>query len=367
MSGASDNRSKKTGRWASTYDRNALFKLVADVARFAVARDPHSISQRLWDDSRAAAGHATAPSARQITTRLKLAWEEVKRIALDVDRSVEQTAAGLSNPNKKEERTRTPRELHYGLNRIAQELDRRSFNRLEYERTRSELILKERRQLGDQAVLARLIPSLNQIDATVPDGQDWDATLVSVGLEPYEQPPPAKTALTLQEAFNIFVDVFDARPSRADLDWMRARFGVSIEKFPVGTPYAQLEAVFIADRTRRGLETPTASMTAAARKTATIPVAVVAKLPTRKVKGSVSYEDCVKALTEYLRELRAQERPSQRHYKQQAPANGWPSWSTITRFAPGPAMLDAARALLQTGELLPLESVQQKAAAREKA
>lgn len=353
---ATEGRSKKTGRWSSDYDLNALYNAVADVARVAEPDFPESVSQRKWDDSRAAGGHPTAPSARQITSRLRLGWEDVKRIALDPCRSIEQTGAGLSKTSNKEERKRTPREIHYGLHLVARTLGRRSFSVLEYDRTRDELIAEERRRLGEQAILPKLLPTAYQITNSLAAGQQWNDALVSVGLEPHEQ-AVAKTALPLAEAFDVFVDTFEFRPTRNDLDWLRQQFGVSIAKIPVGKPWAELEAEFVNARAERGDETPAARMPKSQRQGTTIPEEVLAKLPRRTVKGKNTYEVCAGALVEYLESLGSDQRPTLHHYQQVAPAKGWPSSARITQHALWSEMLDAARQLRQTGQLPSIESV----------
>jgi len=75
----------------SRYSDHELPGVVADVCRDLDPRHPRSVSQARFDAARADAGHPQAPSAKQISARLRLPWPEVKQLALDPTRSVDRT------------------------------------------------------------------------------------------------------------------------------------------------------------------------------------------------------------------------------------------------------------------------------------
>jgi hypothetical protein len=75
----------------SRYSDHELPGVVADVCRDLDLRDPRSVSQARFDAGRADAGHPQAPSAKQISARLRLPWPEVKQLAFDPKRSVDRT------------------------------------------------------------------------------------------------------------------------------------------------------------------------------------------------------------------------------------------------------------------------------------
>ena len=77
------------GRYVSSYDDEALVIAVGDVLVKAAVPAGSPVSQRRFDDLREAAGHPNLPSARQIATRLELAWPAVveRHIVLAVRRA----------------------------------------------------------------------------------------------------------------------------------------------------------------------------------------------------------------------------------------------------------------------------------------
>jgi hypothetical protein len=81
---------------------------------------------------------------------------------------------------------------------------------------------------------------------------------------------------------------------------------------------------------------------------------VLETLPRVKNKERWTWEKCVEALADYLRELGADDTPSEHHYQTICVRRDWPASSTIIRKAPWSAALDAARVLVITGERVPL-------------
>lgn len=96
------------------------------------------------------------------------------------------------------------------------------------------------------------------------------------------------------------------------------------------------------------------------RQAIEIPEEVLAALPRKRDKGYWTYERCLRALVEFLQAPGAD--PSLRSYQTLSNGKGGlPSSSGITRHATWSTMVDAARYLLLTGEILPLDQIRPEA------
>lgn len=72
----------------------------------------------------------------------------------------------------------TDQQLAFALRMVAHELDEPPLNRESYRRRRDALVDADRAAWGDESVLARVLPSLNQIDAQL----RWEQALTIAGL-----------------------------------------------------------------------------------------------------------------------------------------------------------------------------------------
>ena len=347
MTAPDRRRDKRSGKFSSSYDDLGLFDLVAAVARHANPAAPEKVSQPKWDAARAPAGYPDAPTARAIYGRLKMPWPEILATALSDSRNVEQTLSAVRRVDK---RKLTAEEVFYGLARVARELDRRSFSFYEYLRTRSELVAADRRRNGEEAVLDQVMPTAEQILNEYED--DWNTALTAHGFDPFTQ-PPGKRAMTIQEAFDLLVELTGKVPQRPSFDEFRARYGVSIEKFAAGTTWVELEPQLRAKRAARGLGTPTVKLELADWDTIEIPDVALDGVERRIVKGHWTYERILLALTDYL--ALPGITPSQRDYLSRRKQHGWPVLRAIQRFGSWNEMLDRAREMLRTGEIPPVE------------
>jgi hypothetical protein len=361
---SSVKRGRRTGRFESLLDPVARLRVIAEVARHVDADEPEAVSQRRWDSGRAPAGHPEAPSARQMCQALKLSWSEALRVALDESRNLTQTVAALS---KADERTWSERELHYALHLVAREIERRSFTSNEYERARDVLIRRDRGRNGHQAILERLLPTRHQIIYSVGEKATWNDALASVGLDPFIQDRTQRKALSVGEAYDLFIELTNnaAAPTRTQLDYLRKRWGISVARISkMPGSWEEIEEQLRANRAARGLKTPRKRMTHQEVKALVVPEDVLETLPCVKGRERWPYEKCVVALAEYLRELPADAGPSEHHYQSVSVKRDCPSASTIIRKAPWGVMVDAARYLLMTGELIPLQTAKREAGKR---
>jgi|GEM_PF-3155640 len=337
----------KSGKFKSRYDKNALYSLVADVCRFVDPEEPEEVSQPDFDRSRAAAGHPNAPSARAIYGRLKKPWEEIKRIALDPTRDVNQTIALNSRADA---RKLNPEEIHFALNRVARELEAKTVSFFDYVRMREKLIAKDKRRNGEVGILETLLPTAHQIENTC---GSWQDALGQAGLEPYAQPGGVKSGLTISEAYDLIVDLTGKAPRRASFDQLRSRFGISITKTPPAATWPDVEREIRENRVARGLETPEATLITRAEWDAVeIPEERLDTLPRKRDKGHWTFERCLCSLVEFL------DTPGVDHtwrsYMKICPQHDWAPASAITRHATWGPMIAAARHLRDMGEILPL-------------
>lgn len=359
-------RGKRSGRFESLLDPVARLRAIAEVARSVDPVEPEAVSQRRWDLGRASAGYAEAPSARQMCQALKISWADALRLALDENRNLTQTVAGIT---KADERKWSERELHYALHLVARELGKTSFTSNEYERTCDKLIRRDRGRNAQHAILERLLPTWRQIIHSVGEKGTWNDALASVGLEPFIQDRTERTALSVGEAYDLFIELTggQAAPTRTQLDYLRKRWGISVARISK-TPgsWAEIEKQLVANRAEQGLKTPRKRLTHAEVKAIEVPEDVLETLPRVKGKERWPYDKCVMALAEYLRELPAGTSASEHHYQTVSVNRDWPSASTVIRKAPWGVMIDAARFLLLTGELIPLERAKREAARKKK-
>lgn len=350
-----DTDRAKSGKFKSRYDKNALYPLVADVCRFVNTDEPESVSQPDFDRSRAAAGHPNAPSARAIYGRLKMPWEEIKQIALDPARSVAHTEGAA---HRVDSRKLAPEEIHFALNRVARELGLRTFGFFEYARCRMTLIAADKRRHREQGVIEGLLPTAHQIFHQC---GSWNDALATAGLDPYTQ-VRGKKAISIEEAYDLVIELTGAAPERGAFNQLRSLFGISIAKTPSASTWPEVEQEIRKQRAERGLETPeTKLVTKAEWEALEIPPELLDALPRKRDKGYWTYERCLLALADYLQSPGAA--PGLGKYQTlSAGRDEWPSSSRITQHATWTAMIAAARHLLQTGEILPLEKVKAKAA-----
>jgi hypothetical protein len=351
-----ENDRAKSGKFKSRYDRNALFPLVADVCRFVDPDEPESVSQPDFDKSRAVAGHPHAPSGRAIYGRLKIPWEEIKQIALDPTRDVNQT---LAMKGREEARKLNTEEIHFALNRIARELGVRTVSFFDYVRTREKLIAKDERRNGEGGILATLLPTAHQIEN---QSGTWQDALAASGLEPYVQGGSSKKGLSIAEAYDLVIELTGRAPRRASFDQLRSRFGISIAKTPPAADWPEVEREIREQRAARGLETPESTLITKAEWDALeIPEERLELLPRKRDKGHWTYERCLLGLVEFLETPGVEH--SWRSYMKICPDHDWPPASAITRHTTWGPMIAAARHLRETGEILPLDQIKKAAAA----
>ncbi len=359
-------RGKYTGRFEPLLDPVGRLRAIAEVARFVDEVEPETVSQRRWDAARTPAGYPQAPSARQMCQALKISWPDALRLALDESRNLTQTVAGLT---KADERKWSEREIHYALHLVARELDIRSFTSNDYERVRDRLVRSDRGRNGPQAILERLLPTWHQIVGSVGAAATWNDALASVGLDPFIQDRTQRSALSVGEAYDLFIELTqdEAAPTRNQLDYLRKRWGISVARISK-TPgsWDGIEQQLIENRAERGLKTPRKRLTHPQVKAIVVPEDVLETLPRVKGKERWPYAKCVVALAEYLRELPADAGPSEHHYQTVSVNRDWPAASTVMRKANWSVMIDAARYLLMTGELIPLETAKREHAKRKK-
>lgn len=348
-------RSKATGKFETGYDSGGLFELVAKVAKVARPTDPEKCSQPKWDEAREQAGVPDAPSARAIYARLKRPWPLILEVALNPERKAANTVGAT---DRAKARKLKPEELRFALRLVARELDVSTLSFFDYERTRGVLLKRDRARNGTNGVMEHLLPTAAQIET---QAGSWHEALAGADLEPYERAQAERNALTFQEAYDLFIEIAGAEPTRMDFESLRERHGISIERGPAGGLKA-IAAELRAAREAQGLSVPDRRLTKKERNELVIPEDVLAKLPRKEEKERWSYELCLDKLAEYLQ---LPGNHTLKRYQGIYAQHGWPTARAVARHASFGAMISAARVLLQTGEIIPIEET--KAKARENA
>lgn len=348
-------RSTKTGKFNTDYDTGGLFELVAKVARVARPADPEKCSQPKWDQARQQAGEPKAPSARAIYARLKRPWPEILEIALNPERKAANT---IGATDRAKARKLKPEEIRFALRLVARELDSNTFSFFDYERIRAALLKRDRVRNGTHGVMEHLLPTAARIETQI---GGWNEALATADLRPYVQAQAERNALTFQEAYDLFIDVAGAEPSRIDIDSLRQRHGISIERGPAGA-FEAIAAGLRAAREARGLSIPDRRLTKKERNELVIADDVLARLPRKEEKERWPYQLCLEKLAEYLQ---LPGNHTLKRYQGIYARHGWPTARAVARHASFGAMISSARVLIQTGEIVPIAET--KAKAREKA
>jgi hypothetical protein len=162
----------------SPYSRFELFVAVGDVLRAANPTDPATVTTRAFDKERAAAGHPRCPTAKVICyERLKLAWPELKAIALDPKRDIAITVARRFQAVGAG-RNLSLAEVVLALRTVAMRLRRRTLARPEYKLERERMIRADRRAYRHGGVVT--LPTADQVTRVA---GSWAEALAAAGLE----------------------------------------------------------------------------------------------------------------------------------------------------------------------------------------
>lgn len=183
----------------SRYSDHELPGVVADVCRYDSRVDPLSVSQTRFDRTRAYAGHPQAPGAKRICVRLKLSWDEVKRLALNPARNADRTVGKLTGTE--DEPWLTAEVCVAALRTISHRIGKEvPLTQGRYEIETEQMLAESRRRHrhGRPPVL----PTVGQIERRL--GR-WPEALKRAGLAPLE-PQGSVAGIALADAIELCLE-----------------------------------------------------------------------------------------------------------------------------------------------------------------
>jgi hypothetical protein len=331
----SDGQGKTFGRFESAYLNSKLYKIVREAALKLSPANPLELSQSMFDNGRAEIGYPDAPSARQISTRLKRSWPELVALVLDETRSVERSHD--ANVRQAEAKWITERHLFFALNRVARLLGLKTLSPEEYDAGRSELIDEDRRRHRYGGVIEENLPSKGQIEkaaARLVDGdeQGWDKALAIARLEPRAKKSIKGTPLYL--AIHYYIEAVECRylPTKEEIRRFGAEAGIGIEALErsdrtIGEHRAECAAY----REGLGLPMPTAFPPKGVTPLFKFPPEGYPDATPRRKIGGWNDEEILEALCAYVEIAEAKgRRPTQKHYL--SLQGDHPTWPAPSKF-----------------------------------
>lgn len=358
-----ETESAPTGLFTTPYTAQQLLDVVGHVARAAAPRRPAQTSMRAFNTARAAAGHPNCPTAEAIHLRFNklsttpLTWTAIVEAALS-DTSAERWLVTWKRSAPAFHLDR--RHAHYGLRRVAQELDVLTMSPGEYDIGRDGLLARARRR-GDDA-LPGLLPTSAQIQTIY---HSWPAALAAVGLDEFQArrrvakaPWVGTTGMPVIDAIRAFVTYNRRFPGSKELiDWM-AECNAMLAAVSTKSWRSHLEEADAAMRADGETPPPLGSLGKRGRpaggRISAAPVAYPPNktLPGATRRGSLRRQDywtrerCLQALTEYIQCLGPGKDGTQKHYGQMAKDRDWPAPSKLVKVGRFQNLLAEARELL---------------------
>jgi hypothetical protein len=257
-------RDRDTNRFVSRHDVHQLYEIVREVCRHANPAQPETVSQRLFDASRAAGGHPTAPTAKAIADRLGYPWPELLSLVFDDSRSAEHAVAIRGRRQGRQELTEA--EIAWALKLVATHLAAKpgvkgadqdgepSIRPSEYSAGWEALVEQDRRSWLHGGRLARTLPTVDQIEYSLRrKGLTWDDGLLLAGLA-VRQRTASPTGMAATAVIELFIEDMGCVPNTEQLRQYAKAKKLSLANYEGGLG-PQLRAVRKARR-ERGLSTP---------------------------------------------------------------------------------------------------------------
>lgn len=231
-------------RFAVKYTDQELVHIVDEVARQVHPEDPASITQKQFDEGRAAAGYPDAPRAYRVAERLSRGWSDVLDLALG-SLSTEISLSARETNQLRAKLTRN--EVEHYLQSAARNLGVTELSVAAYDENRKKLVDADNRRYRHRVGLEETIPSSLTIIQSV---GSWEKALSWAGLGyPAKRPPRSYPA---DKALDDFVSDYGFAPSYRDLIDYQARRGVRTESFRTGFTAWRQEQLEIGLASRHG-------------------------------------------------------------------------------------------------------------------
>lgn len=297
-------------RFTSRYDLRGLVDVVAEVARVADSRQPERVTQAQWDAARASAGHADAPAARQVATRLTMGWVEVLALALD-GRDIDKALGSHLSEDDDPYLTHDADDVRAALRVVALRLGKRTLTPRAYADERAQMLTAARRRWRHRADPA--LPSVSQVEHIA---GSWDAALALAGLGP--RPPQERSeGLPIVDALELALEAHGALLTKPELGRFAAANNLSVARHKRGKPWGDYLAELRTRRADWGKWTPPAPPLFGTRPDYSVAVPLPPDAPRRR-KRRWTRAECVAALAALLAELPPRTRLTLRRYQQEA-------------------------------------------------
>jgi hypothetical protein len=179
-----------------------LIEIVRAVSLQAGADAPTSVSGRVWNAHRAAAGHPDAPLAFSITKRLGVGWPDLLRVAHADPNDAWRLLSHLQADKGRKGVTLAG--VFIALRQAAHRLSQPSLNRTDYRQAREQILAASKRTRHGSTA-ARAMPELTQIEELLRrHNLSWEEGLETAGLVRPERTD--QSGLPIEEAVRGFID-----------------------------------------------------------------------------------------------------------------------------------------------------------------
>jgi hypothetical protein len=312
------------GRFRSAYDNKALLQVVRDICRATRPDAPHLTTRAQFNAGRPHSPHPDAPTAEQCSRRTGINWN-LLRVKATQSPDMGAQMMGVRGRRTAQE---LPLEAAAGALRIvARRLGVRRLNLREYQQAADEINLA-RRRAWKHGGTNELLPPATRIEKQV----GWDTAAKAAGLAPRRKTRSRK-GVSQAAAAERFLILNGYLPTREVVKaWFRAS-GISIA-VDAGHYEATLNELR-ERRSRRGLWTPARPLTLKERKLFPEPSALRPRRADPAVRRRRwTWEECVEALRQARKELKAGQTLTQRLYQAaSAGRSDLPSAGTLRRVA----------------------------------
>lgn len=331
--GLGRTRTRTIGRFRSHYTDARLYEVVRKAALHARPSYPKELRQTEFDRSRAEIGHAEAPSARQIATRLKRPWPQIVSDAVD-EKATQAQLDSLADRTKEADWV-TADHIFYAVRRVARLREQESVTRDQYAATRLQLIADDRKRHRFGGVLEENLPTGNQLETaartlTDPDFEcsDWERVLIVGDLA-----KPArrkKESLAMAEAIHLYIEATGGLLPRSEreLDRFRRVAGIAVQKRPQGTSFDDHRREAVKYRETRGLVT-----TGEVAASGVEPAFDLSKLDSQELPKTIrrlGKSEKIEIIAAYLHHCDATgAKPRIKPYMALAADRGWPAASRL--------------------------------------
>jgi hypothetical protein len=330
--GLGRTQTRIAGKFRSEYTKARLYELVRKAALFVKPIFPKDLRQTEFDSARSEIGHADAPTARQIATRLARSWADIVRDA--VDQKTNQVRHDKVETKNEIADWVTRDHIFYALRRVRSHLGGASLTRDQYEAGRIELLAADREHHRFGGVLEENLPTLNQVETFArnllkrADLSDWEAALLIAEIK---TPEPGKvSAIEMHVAVYYYIKASGGLlPSTTrELERFRQIAHIAVKRRPKNKSFEEVRHDGVAYAATLGVQTTGELSPSGSEPEFDLTKLDIASLPVEKKR--LTKGEKFEKLAEYLDYCEKHDtEPRNNHYKGLAPKMGWPSAANL--------------------------------------